>query len=446
MDTTWPLSAAVVGLVILQVSLARNQLGSWLAPGAFFGLMWAAVGVLSLLLVPELRIWPGILWILFMSCAAHLGGLLVWSDESRSHKTVPSVAVASQGLALPLALPILLASASIGTAGVVYLLSSSGWSLSSLSSVNGLSAIALQFSGTRYSDPNYREPTPFLVMSVFIYVAGYLGGLIFARGGSRLVKLAAFAGLVPTLLEMFVLGARTCLIAFTICWIASYLATRAYVGERRLWRNWRRALATMGSGLMVLTGLYVTVQLTRMGTFAPGLTSGSTQGEVEELLVKFSLRAAEVQYVGYTAAFSRWFSESWDVWHAPGLGLYAFDGPAGWFGYKVDRNPDEINLSPYASAEKSYNTNVYSVLRPMALDWTLPGSSIFILILSALASLAYAKVCGHNAGYIPLIVLFYEISLYVTGFALRNTVIDAAWVLFACYLWLTSSAELRGYL
>ena len=77
----------------------------------------------------------------------------------------------------------------------------------------------------------------------------------------------------------------------------------------------------------------------------------------------------------------------------------------------------------------------------MAFDWTLPGSSIFLLILSALASLAYIKVCGHNAGYIPVMVLYYQIALYVTAFALRSTVTDAAWVLFACYLWAVSSAN-----
>jgi hypothetical protein len=82
----------------------------------------------------------------------------------------------------------------------------------------------------------------------------------------------------------------------------------------------------------------------------------------------------------------------------------------------------------------------------MALDWTLPGSSIFFLILSALASLAYVKVCGRNAGYIPATVLYYQIAMYVTGFALRFTLSDAAWVLFASYLWLVSGAELRGYL
>ena len=304
-----------------------------------------------------------------------------------------------------------------------------------------MSAIASQFSGARYSDPDYREPAAFLILSVFIYLSGYLGGMIFARRGSRLEKLAAFGGVVPALLETFVLGARTCLIAFVISWIASYLATRTYIGERRLWHNWRRALTTMGFGMITLTSLYVIVQVVRMGTYAPGSTPVATQGE--EVLVKYSLGAARVQFVGYAAAFSSWFDENWDVWQAPGLGRYGFDGPAGWLGYRVQRNPEEIDISPNANGN---NTNVFSALRHMAFDWTLPGSSIFFLILSALASLAYVKVCGHNAGYIPPTVLYYQIALYVTGFALRNTVPDAAWVLFASYLWLVSGAEPRGYL
>jgi len=393
MDTTWPLSAAVVGLIILQSNLARNQLGSWLAPGAFFGLMWAAVGVLSLSIAPEFRIWPGILWVLFMSCTAHLGGLLVSSGESSSYRPSASEGVASQGLPLPLAVPLLLASAILGTAGVVYLVSSSGRSLSALLSISALSAIASQFSGLRYGDPNYREPAAFLVMSVFVCLAGYMGGMIFACRGSRLEKLAAFTGVVPALLEMFVLGTRSSLVGFVINWIASYCATRAYIGERRLWQNWKRALTTLGSGLVALTFFYVIVLLIRMGTFAPSSTPVSTQRE--EVLVKYSLSAARVQFVGYPAAFSTWFGENWDVWQTPGLGRYGFDGPAGWIGYRVVRNFEQIDLSPNRSGAL---TNVFSMLFPMALDWTLPGSSIFFLVLSAWRAWRMLRCAGITQG------------------------------------------------
>jgi hypothetical protein len=443
MDTTCPLSAAVVGLIILQASLARSQLGSWLAPGAFFGLMWAVVGVLSLSIAPELRIWPGILWVLFMSCSAHLGGLLVWSGESSSYRTSASEGVALQGPPLPLALPLLLASVILGMAGVVYLVSASGLQLRSFFSISEVSRLSMHFSELRYTNPDYREPAAALVLTVFIYLAGYLGGMIFARRGSPLERLAALSGVVPALLETLVLGTRTILIAFVIIWIASWCATRVYIGERRLWRNWQLALTILGSGLIAMTVLVLTVQTVRMGMLAQRPTPVAML--YAETQVKGNLRSVRVQVVGYATTFSKWFSENWDVWQAPGLGRYSFDGPAGWLGYR-SKLPEEINISPYADASRFDATNVYSALRQMALDWTLPGSSIFFLILSALASLAYVKVCGRNAGYIPATVLYYQIAMYVTGFALRFTLSDAAWVLFASYLWLVSGAELRGYL
>ena len=267
-----------------------------------------------------------------MSCTAHLGGLLVWSGESSSDWTPAAEEVASQGPPLPLALPLLLASVVLGTAGVVYLASSSGQSLRSFLSISGASMIMTYFSASKYSDPDYREPAVALALSVFIYLAGYLGGMIFSRNGSSLERLAAISGVVPALLETFLVGSRTGLISFVIIWIASWCATRAYIGERRVWRNWRRALTTLGSGLIALTGLYVTVQMARMGTFVSRQNPVSTQSE--EILLKHSVGAAKVQFVGYAAAFSRWFGENWDVWQAPGLGRYSFDGPAGWLGYR----------------------------------------------------------------------------------------------------------------
>jgi hypothetical protein len=443
MDPTWPYSATVVALIILQSGLARYQLGSWLAPGAFFGLMWATVGVLILSIRPEFRIWPGVLWILFMSCSAHLGGLLASGAGTFSRPTAANDGVTSPGPRLPLGVPLVLASSALGTAGVAYLISGSSMPLltSSNFSFNAATMLASYFSAMRYNNPEFREPPLFLVLSTFAFLAAYLGGTIFAGGRSRLEKLAGLSGVVPALLETIVLGARTSVTVWTITWVASYFATRAYTGERRLWRNWRRALATMGFGLTALTVMYVSVQMLRMEFFVAKSVPEATQRE--QVLVKAGIRAAEVQFVGHASAFSTWFSENWDVWQAPDLGKNAFNGPAGWLGYKIVRNADEINLSP--NSEYNDHTNVYSTLRMMAFDWTLPGSAVFLMLFSALASFAYVKVCEHNAGYIPFVILYYLVAMYVTSFPLGSTVVDVAWVVFAIYLWSVSGAEARGY-
>ena len=75
------------------------------------------------------------------------------------------------------------------------------------------------------------------------------------------------------------------------------------------------------------------------------------------------------------------------------------------------------------------------MLRHMALDWTLPGSAVFLFFMSLFASLAYARVRAGSVACIPFTAMFYFIAMYVTGFALRTTVSDVAWVMFALYLW-----------
>src|ERR1700688_4469655 len=82
MEASWPASAAVAILMIAQAQLARRQLGGGLPPGALFCLIWTTATVASLLIAPEYRIWPGVLWVFFMTCTAHLGGMLVTAEPA----------------------------------------------------------------------------------------------------------------------------------------------------------------------------------------------------------------------------------------------------------------------------------------------------------------------------------------------------------------------------
>ena len=79
------------------------------------------------------------------------------------------------------------------------------------------------------------------------------------------------------------------------------------------------------------------------------------------------------------------------------------------------------------------------MFRHMALDWTLPGSALFLFLISVGASLAYTRVRAGSVACIPFTAMFYWIALRVTDFALRSTVSDVAWVMFALYLWIACS-------
>jgi hypothetical protein len=440
MDTTWPASAVVVALMVAQAHLAKRQLGGWLAPGALFSLAWATGGVLCLLLAPDLRIWPGILWIFFMACTAHLGNFLILPagrpavDDQESFRQPPP---------FPYALPALLISTLLGIVGAFYLVSTTGEDFSSLLTLSGLGRVASTFASERYTDPDYREPSLFLTLATFTYLSGYLGGLVFAQSGSRLRRYAAFAPAVPGILTTLVLGARTAAGLVGLGWVATYLALRAYMGDRAPWHNFRRLVVGLSLSVLTFTAFYVFVQVIRMDVFNPIYDNlpGAGQNR-QETAMEYSLSSARIQYVGYIATFSEWLSENWDVWEPPHLGLYTFDGPAGWLGYTVERNFEAIQISPDPNVD---TTNVYSLFRTMAFDWTIPGSAAVLLLITALAGLADRRVRAGSIALVPLLALFYQQALYLTSSVMRHTVTDGAWLMFAIYVWLDSSPKtVRG--
>ncbi len=431
MDSTWSLSAAVALLMILQAQLARHQLGSWLAPGAIFCLAWTTATVSCLIIAPEYRIWPGILWIFFMTCTAHLGGTLVRAEspgltQPRAREPI------RQPLKFPLLLPILCISAALGIAGELYLVSTIGRDFSSLFSLGQMSEISSYFAGARYTDAAYHEPAGFLVSQILVYFAGYLGGAVFALTRSRRRRAIALIPIAPAILGSLLIGARSIAVTFGMCWVAAYCVIRAHAGDKAPWRRGARAVAAMALAMVAFTGFFVITQSVRMGLFGTSAIGWAATGDST---IAYGLASAKNEYVGYIAAFSDWFSRNWDVWQTPGFGVNSFAGPAGWLSDQVAHFVEPIQLSP----DDATLTNVFSIFRMMALDWTLPGSAVFMLLMSLLASIAYARVRAGSVACIPFVALFYLIALYVTGFALHTTVADAAWLMFAVYLWIACS-------
>ncbi len=435
MDSTWLFSAAVALLMIAQAQLARHQLGSWLAPGALFCLVWTTATVSCLLIAPEYRIWPGILWIFFMTCTAHLGGILAAAgspDLTQPEAPEPI----SQPLEFPLLLPILCVSAVSGIVGELYLLSTVGRDFSTLFSLHQISDVSAYFTGARYTDATYHEPNGFLVSQILVYFTGYLGGVVFGLTRTRSRRAIAVTSITPAVVSTVLIGARSIVVGFGMCWLAAYCAVRAYAGDKAPWRSGARAFGAMGLAMLAFTGFFVATQAVRMGTFG---TSAIGWAATRERTVAYSLTSAKNEYVGYIASFSDWFSENWDVWETPGLGVNSFAGPAAWLGLNdAGQSVEPIQVSADSEATQ---TNVFSMFRQMALDWTLPGSAVFLLIMSFLASIAYARVRAGSVACIPFLALFDFIALYVTGFALHTTLADAAWLMFALYVWAVCSRK-----
>ncbi len=413
-----------------QAWLANRQLGGWLAPGAFFSLVWTALVVLCLILAPEYKIWPGVLWILFMTVTAHLGALLARPGGA---DLVESPYPVRPAPSFPLLMPLLFLASGLAIAGVLYLISTIGEVAASLFSLRDIGRIAYFFAGSRYIKLNeYGEPPGFVALMSFAFLAGYLAGLAFAQTRSKIRRTIAALALIPALMITLTLGARTTVAAVGIGAIATYCALRAYMGDRQPWTSSSRALIMVALTVVLFTGFYVAVQLVRVDAFDPrfSLVSGSSQKEVTQI----SLSDAKNHYVGCVPLFSQWFSDYWDVWDTPGFGYWSFDGPVGWLGYKIKRSLESVQVSPDPDAPR---TNIFSPFCYMALDWTLPGSAVVLLIMSFAASIADRKVRAGNVACLPFTAFFYQFALYPMTPITRYTVVDGAWLMLVIYVWLT---------
>jgi hypothetical protein len=56
MNTDWTLAAMVEVILVIQAWLGTVQAGSWLAPGAFYSILWASFVGSSLIFAPDYKI------------------------------------------------------------------------------------------------------------------------------------------------------------------------------------------------------------------------------------------------------------------------------------------------------------------------------------------------------------------------------------------------------
>ena len=416
-----------------QAALARRQLGSWFAPGALLSVAWAGLVLGTVLAAPDYRIWPGALWFLLMTSTAHLGGLLAQGVLRRVRPLRAAGPVPA--LEFRYRMPLIVLSSALGMIGLVALAASQGRGPLALFSPAEVPKLAHAFASARYSDLDFREPTAFLMFSVLLYFAAYLSGTLWAETRSRRQRVLALLPLFVATLETVVSGARTPVVGALINWAAAYLATRICLGKADFALLSVRSLIAGALALCLLTVLYVFVQLARVGALQVAVA------DRPPVSLSLALADARNQYVGHVPAFCGWLASHWDVGETPGLGRYDFDGPAGWLGVRVSRIPEEIHVS--ADPDEPV-TNVYGMFRALALDWTLPGSALVLLLLTLLASLAYAAVRGGQARVIPLLVWYYQMTFYVTNSAFRNTVADGGLAMFGLYCLFAMSGNITG--
>jgi len=245
------------------------------------------------------------------------------------------------------------------------------------------------------------EPWSVRLLIMWVYPAVLLAGISFALAPNRARKWLAVAPLVPAALIGTVFAARAGLLISIICWFSGFFAVR-YRQTGGTYALFQRKIV-LSSLMLMISGLLFFVAIDTVRRFEGGNIEVSTD---VPRLSKYLL--------GAVPAFADWFHNSRE--QEVTMGAYTFAGVFDLFGVKQRQVGVYEQLETLAGGEE---TNVYTLFRGLIQDFTLPGASLFGVLLGIVAgAAARSRSANHGrnvlvlAGYYSLILFSPVISLF----------------------------------
>ena len=415
------LTAAIFLLVPAIAWLARKSGGSWYSPAAFFAGFWCVFAGLPLIAGP-ISVAPAGMLFVAAACAAVLLGSWI---AGRRHATPAASPFPPQD---PPLLGWLIAACTVLGLAVVVLILYSVETSSSAPRLLSFGAIleSIHKLAVARNGGTWEEPALARVLTTATYLGAMLSGLMIGlrdRGWSRWLSIVV---LVPSVLITVILTTRSSLLLALALGVSSYLATTIATGKAP--SVTLKRVVWLAGVVVVIAGGFVLIQMARYA----GWSSGRPTAVVDSLWLNT---------LPYMGVFSGWLQRYglWDSLHLT-FGQYTFAGVfdllhihsrvAGLYTEQV-----VINGSQY---------NVYTALRGLVEDFTVPGALIFLALVGFGAELVYQRVRSGNLLYVGILAAFYAVTLwsFVVDIFIYNTIV-LTFVILIGYLAIASRRSVR---
>jgi len=151
-----------------------------------------------------------------------------------------------------------------------------------------------------------------------------------------------------------------------------------------------------------------------------------------ELVADLVIERLKAYLFGYLAAFSNWITMIYDG--STQFGQATFAGPLSFSGL-VERK-----LGSYSPILISgdLSTNIYSALRGLIMDFSIPGTGIIMILIGWLGSAVYQKVIQGFFFFLVPLTLFYAFTLYsplISIFHYNSLIMS--WIILSAFLLIT---------
>lgn len=394
---------AIIGLTLV----ARATLGSWLAPGAFFPLIWSAMILLGMT-VPEYPPWPAALWWMFAALAVFYAGNLLAGGRP--------VGEISWGSAPPqreVQLPHL-----HGIGRLLFL----------------IALVYVLLKPIITPRPIDNPPLWFQVLLIANYAAPLLAGMGLAVDRSwRGWSLAALINF-PAVVNAILSTGRSSLLA------AIYFTLAGYWSVRTVQRRGQAPLLTLRT-LIVAPLLLITLSVLGTGIGRLRAIDNTRELTISERLTEYPelLRDADPDkewygfrhgVLSHPYAFSVYLKRALDHPPEPQYGMLTFSGPLELVGLHQRTCYEAFEV------DEGVYSNVYSLFMPPIEDFGLVGSFVSFFVAGLIAGWGYLRVSQGSLPYIPILTMFYTHVLVIGGyFFAYNSMVFAHVVLGAYLLW-----------
>jgi oligosaccharide repeat unit polymerase len=366
-SSPWLPCLILVGLALI----ARQARGSWLSPGPLVALVWA-VYVSACLLLTDYTVYASGIWVVVLFVfSVQFGTVLSEGLDSRSghSRQDRTIGRETSGTWENRSLRFSLLFAIVALVGCVHLVFVSLEKFSLDFSLLDMLSLGHLWSVARY-ERGELEPWSVRLLIMWVYPAVLLAGISFALARNRMQKWLAVVPLVPAALIGTVFAARAGLLISLICWFSGFFAIR-YRQTGGTYALFQRKFVLLLLMLM-MSGLLFFLTIDAVRVFKGG---GFEIGSDVPRLSKY--------FLGSVPAFSNWAHTSKD--HELSMGAYTFAGVFDLLGMKPRQIGVYEELQTLAGGEE---TNIYTLLRGLIQDFTLPGASLFGVLIGIVAGSA----------------------------------------------------------
>lgn len=364
MNADWVLSFIAVAGIGATAYIARRIQGSWVAPGAAFAGVWFIATALALLLSPTETVYTSGYVVALMFVVVSVAGSSISMMSRRKRRDVTELGVKRMRI-LRRVYWITLTLGALAPFVVYFAIGRSYMSSS-------IMYMAAAVSKARYTE-EFTSPLSLRLAYMFLYLTALSGGFLAAtEQAKRRIPWATLLWIIPATITTLITTERALVLICILSWVSGLVSGMAFTGAFRKLRI-SKIIIYATTALTVVFAFFVLTQLFRWGS----LEQDNTKSAAGHINTYFS---------GHMTAFGYWIDHRNECPGDLEMGKVSFAGVAQMMGlYKRDLGL----FTEYVDLGNGETTNIYTGLRPLIEDFSIPGALAFTFVFAALGGFGW---------------------------------------------------------